>query len=232
MQTCNTMSDEGEPLSSKGRKRRRRHASTEIISSEPSSPPIRALRELRGKIVAVSTRTESSVSTTLKRPRESDESYRAMAELCRQAGAVVSPQVHRRVFCVFCTSSAVGESPSGAHTASATQRVRKAWKLRIPVVHVDWLQSASPFPGNFLIEPPLPELQHRIDRAKSERQPTRPSIQETMEGPSITIELGCCCVCHEDLPPLQSTSSTCPWCTDCSVNQGIAKILAEQQPVK
>lgn len=146
---------------------------------------------LQGLLVAVSTLTESSNGPT--------ESYSTLRSTCERAGIIITAQVHKRVKCVVATESAV---------TGQTQRVRKAWKKGIPVVSTDWLQLSIEKGvglefGDFLWQQP-----DHFD-AKGALCAQKEGQDGEKEEVSREINLGCCCVCHEN------GDINCSWCVEC-----------------
>lgn len=127
----------------RGRKRRRSRdscrdpkknkTSEEAIIAKPPSAAENSLRQpLNGKILAISTLSSAAEASrhteVVKQKEESATTYKSVVALCKKAGAAITGQVHRRVHCVIVTESAiVGE----------TQRIRKAWKKRIPGMYTE-----------------------------------------------------------------------------------------------
>lgn len=176
----------------------------------------RADAPLKGKVVVISTLTDGS---------HDKHNYKYVVSLCEQAGARISGQVHQRVACVVATPEAAGR---GLH--SPTQRVRKAWKRRIPVVGVQWIQDCIdgrtflPLNSKYLL------FEQTSETSKSSVSPSKNSNYSTVvdlkssikefddnDGEALLDEkhfdLGCCCVCHD------IGEKECEWCVDCSVNK-------------
>jgi hypothetical protein len=148
---------------------------------------------LAGKVIAVSTLTQGDSSV---------ESSGTVIELCKAAGAQYTAQVHRKVYCLVASSSAVRR---------ATQRVRKARRRRIPIVTIDRVKQCVET-GKLL----------DIDEFRVEEKPESKGCDKAIASDSgvtdvvieeRTVELGCCCVCHES-----DDAKNCEWCTDCVVN--------------
>jgi hypothetical protein len=161
---------------------------------------------LRGAIVAVSTQSSGSANETVL-------TYKSVCALCIQAGASISGQVHQKVDYVIATVEAAGQGPGHP----PTQRVRKAWKRHIPVASVEWLRECCK-EGRLI---PLDQryLWNEIDSAhahvaiQQNRAVGKLASVERNEGVERKIDLGCCCVCHDE------GSKDCKWCVDCSVNR-------------
>jgi BRCT domain, a BRCA1 C-terminus domain len=109
-----------------------------------------------------------------------------------------------------------------------TQRVRKAWNRCIPVVRIQWIFDC--IDQKFLL--PLHDKYLHVQQQQQQQQ-NQPSVKSNMfPKPDLAgtdhnknygdddanvceekvIDLGCCCVCHEDERP------HCEWCINCSVN--------------
>lgn len=145
---------------------------------------------LAGKVIAVSTLTQGDSSA---------DSSGTIITLCKSAGAQYTAQVHRKVYCLVASSSAV---------KGATQRVRKAWKRKIPVVSIDWIKQCAQ----------TGKLLDMDDFRMQEKKSSNTSAPVTSNNADVvleerTVELGCCCVCHES-----DDMADCEWCTDCVVN--------------
>lgn len=146
---------------------------------------------LNGKTIAVSAlQGDSSI----------DISSSTIIELCKSAGAQYTAQVHRKIYCLVATPSAV---------KGATQRVRKAWRRKIPIVSVDWVKQC------IQTEKLIPMKDYLMEgrREENESSMTSTSSQLDVVSEERTVELGCCCVCHE------TEAADCEWCTDCVMNR-------------
>ena len=170
--------------------------------------------------------------------RRSLWSYKAVQKLGIELGARVSGQVHRAVTLLLCTPSALRDP--------ATQRVRKAIRHGIPLVHVQWLfdcqeqnmclefrdyvldaKSSCETGDNHKSEKAL-RLMATTSTARTliddcnEIDDSIKSVEVTGEdvsgaGWTPAEDLGCCCVCHES-----ESAHQCPWCAECSVTTGNA----------
>ena len=175
---------------------------------------------LKGKRFSVSTRVASKNESS----SEQCSSFNKLRDLCLAAGASFSSQVHRKVDAVIASPEAV-EAP-------ATQRVRKAWKLNIPVVEMDWIQECLETKHEIPIEsychfPPKQSCGH-VDTSSSKqtvgsRKGKKVKIQPDTDldfassTNTIEVDLGCCCICHDSVG--EGVVTDCEWCTDCTVNQ-------------
>jgi superfamily II DNA/RNA helicase len=164
-------------------------------------------RPLAGKVIAVTTLAESSAASC-------PENFTNVMNLCKDAGAKPSNQVHKKTFCLVASESAV---------AGETQRVRKAWKKGIPVVDVAWVRKCvedaclQPF-GEFLVgadssKRKTTKVGKGVTKPASKDRDTSVKDDPLREaGWSKSVDLGCCCSCHE------SGVTDCEWCVECSVN--------------
>jgi hypothetical protein len=165
-------------------------------------------RPLAGKVIAVTTLAESSAASC-------PENFTNVMTLCKEAGAKTSNQVHKKTFCLLASEAAV---------AGETQRVRKAWKKGIPVVDVAWVRQCveddclRPF-GEFLVGPDSSKRKRKAGKGctKSAPKDRDAHVKDDAnplreEGWSESVDLGCCCVCHE------TGVTDCEWCVECSVN--------------
>lgn len=192
-----TNSDEKTPHSSKRRPRSK--------SEHDSSP----LTILSGFTLAIST-----LDVKGKKHSHQENSYKCISKVAKRLGAKVTGQVHKRISALVCTPTSL---------QNATQRVRKARQHNIPLVDVMWLHQCEK--RRALIEWKDYELKNddlldssenktAICRAISVIDDVNLDTNETIPeaGWSEGVELGCCCVCHEN------GDEDCPWCVNCSVN--------------
>jgi BRCA1 C Terminus (BRCT) domain len=187
-------------------KKRKRNWSLEA-KDEAQKPPIPSSSLFAGMTVAISTLVKDDDDD-----HHAATSYQKVAELARSHGAKVSGQVHSKVHCVLCTPAALEQ---------ATQRVRKAKKKQIPLVDGQWLyeciQQAKKIPWDkFLWK--YPEDDPRISPPEPivVNSGTIPETKEEEDLPDTgwtePVDVGCCCVCHEN------GDTDCEWCVSCSVN--------------
>lgn len=154
-----------------------------------------------------------SISTTSNNDSKTPESitYASVSNMTRELGAEVLGQMGKRVKFLICTHSAVQQ---------ASQRVRKAYKKKIPIVSVEWLEEC--YKRNervdvldyILDEEAKEAIDSRKERFIKEGEDNKTSdefeIPPDAAGWSEAKSLGCCCVCHEN-----GTEKDCPWCVDC-----------------
>lgn len=195
------------------------HRSRETATAE--EPDRGTQQPLSGLLIAVSslsshaseTPLESSSATTaapLTTIDASDEvlassTYNALVELCQRAGARTTSQVHKRVQVVVASSAAVHQQ---------TQRVRKAWKLSIPVVKPSWvhrcLQLRHKVDWTDFLYPMGSTKLSRNEAGRSEGSSTSVVPKPSSSDVRRVVDLGCCCFCHES-----DSNDECPWCVDC-----------------
>jgi hypothetical protein len=189
------------------------NSSTNAQNSEKAdgdlpSKRMKRSRPLAGKVIAVTTLADSSTDSC-------PENFTNVMNLCKEAGAKPSNQVHKKTFCLVASESAV---------AGETQRVRKAWKKGIPVVDVAWVRlcvedgSLRPF-GEFLVGPDSSKRKTKVGKGvtKPATKDRDTSVKDDADplreaGWSKSVDLGCCCSCHE------TGVTDCEWCVECSVN--------------
>mmetsp|Transcript_18484 Transcript_18484/g.22638 ORF Transcript_18484/g.22638 Transcript_18484/m.22638 type:complete len:234 (+) Transcript_18484:124-825(+) len=194
------------------------------IKSESLSPATEKLqnkkrkreaRPLNGLVLAISTLDVKGQKHT-----SSDSSYQAVAALCTELGAKVTPQVHKKVFAVICNTSAVNQ---------LTQRVRKALKRKLSLlIDVEWIRQCKAQCDRVDHEKYLLDELAKTVMAKKEdignqqknhtvthHLPNDDDAEENTlnvnEGWSEAVSLDCCCVCHE------TDRNDCKWCVDCNV---------------
>lgn len=149
--------------------------------------------------------------------------YKKACTIAEELGAKTTAQVHNRVFAVICNESAIQQS---------TQRVRKALKKYIPLIHVKWLQECKArgqridHKEYILTDDAQLVVTNREQIAKDalalavssrgdnqscqEVNVMDESDEEILNaafGWSEPISLDCCCVCHDD------DRDDCKWCS-------------------
>jgi hypothetical protein len=206
--------------SSKTKRVKRRKCQKESLTS-----PTRVQRKsvpmpLNGYVVSVSTlqskeavtspEIESGSSESKRQDQWSLSSYQEVCKKCRDLGATVSELVSKRVMALVCSREAANQ---------ATQRVRKSIKRRIPILSVEWIvachqQGKLVNMESYRLDS---EAVKAINRRQNERQKQSTGTldnddrTEPFDSPlTKVIELGCCCICHE-----QGTTANCPWCKEC-----------------
>jgi hypothetical protein len=181
------------------------NSSTKKADDDVPSKRLKRSRPLAGKVIAVTTLAESSAASC-------PENFTHVMNLLKEAGAKPCNQVHKKTFCLVASESAV---------AGETQRVRKAWKKGIPVVDVAWVRlcvedaCVRPF-GEFLVGPDSSKRKTKVGKGVAKPAPNA-SVKDDADplreaGWSKSVDLGCCCSCHE------TGVTDCEWCVECSVN--------------
>jgi hypothetical protein len=162
-------------------------------------------RPFNGLVVSISTLNEN-------RNSETEISYSSVAQTCKELGAEVLGQVGKRVQYMICTQSAVQQ---------ATQRLRKAFKKKIPIVDVSWLEECRVQRKRVDISDY--KLDKEAEKAIQARQIQNEALESTNNvdevpqdeippddaGWTDAVTLGCCCVCHEN-----RAEKDCRWCKD------------------
>lgn len=155
--------------------------------------------------------------TTLDKKREGNSSaaqlsWKNTIDKCKQNGASITSQVHKRVHALIVSDAAV---------QNATQRVRKALKLGTPIVDIGWIDACIKDNNRVDWADYL-----RNDEAKKAAGAKKKASADAASGAegcvvkfdsnndcnavsgwSEAVELDCCCVCHEN------GDLECPWCT-------------------
>jgi hypothetical protein len=158
---------------------------------------------LKGTIVSVSLWSKPNSS------RSFDE--KEVKNILVSLGATYSPTVHRKVNILVATNDAVERG---------TQRVRKATKKNIPIVLPEWLEACVANKREVQIDDYTLSFEKRSSSGggSSESKPNNEEVDATKDLQSSTLmkhvqrfDLGCCCGCHDIVPPL----STCEWCPQC-----------------
>ena len=212
----------------KRRKRKRSYASETSLDEFQVSKSL-SKTPLHGMLLAVTTRTTGSKADDDigEHTTTAEISFTQLRDLCLTAGANVSSQVHKKVHAVIASPEAVA--------TPATQRVRKAWKLGIPVLQITWLQhciqnqqllsmDAHSFPqqsphvnGPTLSSNSLQQDPECSRKKKLKLQPDKGHESSAAVTKEVHIDLGCCCICHDSVA--EGVVTDCAWCVDCSVNQ-------------
>ena len=215
------------------RKRRRRRQKRMMSGDgqDKSSESIMSMGNrklpLIGHTLAVSTLVESSSTDTGEasgtvytfETLQDTMNYKTIMALCKDAGASTTGQLHKGVFCLVATESAVlGE----------TQRVRKAWKKGIPIVTPEWIKKCmetkqvEPF-DHYKYRQQRESAKPSSKKRKTKQIESTKSVETLEEGDTLPtegwserVDLGCCCLCHETEDG-DNLDNRCPWCEDCSV---------------
>jgi hypothetical protein len=189
--------------SKKSKKKSRKRQGDQKLSPETESssrPSKRIRRPLNGLTVSVSTLSSGEVPGTTG---TAEASFNAVSKSCKDLGADVTSQVCKRVQVLVCTKSAVQKS---------TQRVRKAFKKKIPIVEVGWLDKCRTEQERVDFGPF--RLDEEAKEAIDNRQETIDNEKEAADvapdtGWSEPVSFGCSCVCHEN-----GAEKECKWCMD------------------
>jgi hypothetical protein len=158
-------------------------------------------RPFNGLVLSIST-----LNTSI--PGEDSLTFNSVSQTIKSMGGEVLSQVGKRVQYMICTPSAVQK---------ATQRVRKAYKKRIPIIDVVWLKVCAEEGRRVNVE------DYRLDKEAGRAIQKRKEVKSPIEVQDVPPEemptndagwteaqdLGCCCVCHEN-----GTAKDCSWCKD------------------
>ena len=201
---------------------KKKRTSTSLDEGVPTKKQKHA-QPLKGMILSVSTLkdgivTSSKNSTTSTRDDNNDDDdavrpesstssggYQDVCQMCHELGAQVTNQVSKRVHMLLCTTSAVEKS---------TQRVRKAFKRKIPIVDVAWLEACQTKGRLVDMKPFCLDMQAKaaIDiREKNLDDDGEPHVEASTNpnaGWTEGVSFGCSCICHEN-----GSEKDCPWCS-------------------
>jgi len=159
--------------------------------------------------------------TTLENKREGNSSaaqlsWKNTIDKCKQNGASITSQVHKRVHALIVSDAAV---------RNATQRVRKALKLGTPIVDIGWIEAC--IKDNNRVDWADYLRNDEAKKAAGAKKKASANVTSGAEGCAVkfdssndcnddanavsgwseAVELDCCCVCHEN------GDLECPWCT-------------------
>ena len=166
---------------------------------------------LNGLTLAVTTLDKKREDTSPGTDAQQQQlSWKNTIDKCKQYGANITSQVHKRVHALIVSDAAV---------RNATQRVRKAIKLGIPIVDISWIEACIKDDKRVDWTEYL-----RNDEAKEAAESKKNAGISGGEGCDVKfdisaedanatsgwsepVELDCCCVCHEN------GDLECPWCT-------------------
>jgi len=170
-----------------------------------------AVTTLDKKREDVSTGTDADSSSHTSNARQ-QRSLKNTIDRCKQYGASITSQVHRRVHALIVSDAAL---------KNATQRVRKAIKLGIPIVDIGWVEACIKN-GNRVDWADYLRTDEAKEAAESKKKTSLVVLNgeecgvcfdisaddgNATSGWSEPVELDCCCVCHEN------GDLECPWCT-------------------
>ena len=187
------------------RSKRKGNSTAEVTSSapaaesDPSTKRQKLVQPLRGLVVSVSTLKEGVGNPSSD---EGAAGYNKVCQIGRDLGAHVTSQVSKRVQLLLCTRSAVDK---------ATQRVRKAYKKKIPIVDIVWLEECRSSGEQVDMQP------FRLDKQAEDAITNREAVLASNSDPGIEVDpnagwtesvsFGCSCVCHEN-----GAEKDCRWC--------------------
>jgi hypothetical protein len=101
-----------------------------LQNSEHQDPPSSEQKNDAATLSSSSSSSAAAAAAAAAAPA----SYQSLSQMCRDLGATVSGQVHKRLHCVIATPAAIHHR---------TQRVRKANQRSVPLVDVDWIQQCQ-----------------------------------------------------------------------------------------
>ena len=165
---------------------------------------------LNGLTLSVTTldKKREDTSTSTDAQQQQQLSWKNTIDKCKQYGANITSQVHKRVHALIVSDAAV---------RNATQRVRKAIKLGIPIVDILWIEACIK-DGSRVDWTEYLRNGEANEAAESKKRSVggdgcdvkfdiSTDDANATSGWSEPVELDCCCVCHENV------DMKCPWCT-------------------
>ncbi len=196
---------------SRGKRSKSKQQSSVIESASPLEDGSSAAKKrrytqlLKGITLSVSTLKDGPDDKQTSKCGDNDVwGYNEVCQICKEMGAQVTSQVSKRVQLLLCTRSAVER---------ATQRVRKAYKKKVPMVDVMWLQNCRKEGYLISMEPFRldEEAKHAISHRENNIAADSDEVVDVPEdaGWSEPVSFGCSCVCHEN-----GTQKDCQWCSD------------------
>jgi hypothetical protein len=212
-----TISEQSSPTSKSSSKKRkskkRQHAPFQQLST--AAPTITAASKkqkqnlpLKGITLSVTTLKDGANSLDDDKKttngNEDASGYNEVCQICKELGAQVTSQVSKRVQLVLCTRFAVEK---------ATQRVRKAYKKKIPLVDISWLRKCQETGKLLDVEPFLLDDLAKEIITNREKNRTENDGDTGVDVPDNTgwtepVSFGCSCVCHEN-----GAEKDCQWCS-------------------
>lgn len=201
---------------SKGRKSRKRKQPTSskgpsitAATSDGSGATKKQKQSLplKGITLSVTTLKDGANGPDDKNSANTNEEaagYNEVCQISKELGAQVTGQVSKRVQLVLCTRLAVEK---------ATQRVRKAYKKKIPLVDISWLRKCQetgklvdlgPFCLDDLAKDIIPTREKNNAEADGD---TGVDVPDNV-GWTEPVSFGCSCVCHEN-----GAEKDCQWCS-------------------
>jgi len=191
--------------------KKRKHA-----SSTKQTSTDRAI--FNGLILAISTLESKTINKeSSEATSDTYNNFKLISNLLKSNGATISPQIHKRVHYLVCTTQALD---------NLTQRVRQTLKRNVDIVHVDWVKvcletGVRVDAQKYLMKSRARELMDEKEKAESKTICVEKTINDGYEsdipdendaGWTSPVQLDCCCVCHEN------GDENCPWCTECNIN--------------
>ena len=196
-------------------KKKRKNRSNEGASNpEHNASPISVAKKqkqgqpLQGFVMTVSTLKEGQpVGKTSGKDDDDDGAtgYNEVCKIVKEMGAHVVGQVSKRVQLLLCTRAAA---------RGATQRVRKAYTKKIPIVAVAWLEKCREAGHPVDLEPFRLEEEAKDAINKRESKGGDATNPAAVDAPSDVgwtepVSYGCSCVCHEN-----GAEKDCKWCSN------------------
>ena len=211
-------SEPSEPSRHKVAKKKRKRGKKNEANGKKGDAPASAQRAcgtgkkciLNGLTLAVTTLDKKREDASTGTDAQQQLSWKNTIDKCKQYGANITSQVHKRVHALIVSDAAV---------RNATQRVRKAIKLGVAIVDIGWVEACIKGGKRVDWADYL-----RNDEAKEAAESKKEAIGSGGEGCDVKfdisaddanastgwsepVELDCCCVCHEN------GDLECPWCT-------------------
>lgn len=199
---------------------------SDVSPQSPQKRNFRSKSDSKSSSLAILSGFTLAISTLeVKGQKHSNQenSYKSISKVAKGLGAKVTGQVHKRVSALLCTPTSL---------ENATQRVRKARQYNIPLVDVRWLHECEKREAqidwkDYELKSDDALIHSRkkiVNNHSSIKNGFDPDIEDIPEtGWSVGVELGCCCVCHEN------GDLDCPWCVNCSVNVAKRKKISESE---
>ena len=229
------------------KRKRHSNQNIDILGPNDDGKAARSSNELfRDKIIVVTTLQQQATTKNVDNPIPDDNTmvdtnnttnsndhnitYKSLVSLIREKlGATITNQVHRGVFCVVASPAAI---------RNPTQRIRKAWQRQVPVVTIQYIrdcqaqQTMLPIDDDYLVQPlqssllssnPIPITSSTATKKAAKKKKSSLTVPDNNDHddyhnvPERTVDLGCCCICHDS--PSDANTTPCEWCIDCSYNK-------------
>ena len=223
-----TLMVQSQSTKNKSGRRKRKYFTIKEASSQKSNE-----RDIfNGLTLAISTlestKSNDAVTNTPDATTEdtADEyhNFKTLSNILKTRGAIISPQVHKRVHFLVSTEHAVN---------NLTQRVRQALKRHVDIIDVCWVKDCVERGKRvdvekYLLNEMAGELMSEKEKEKADTKTNIANAtmktgyesdipDENNAGWSSPVQLDCCCVCHEN------GDDNCPWCTECNINLAKSK---------